>query len=173
MVRAASLLTIHFNLFVIHFCVVFPLPVRTWHIYARNISNLCFGMCFQNDMQVRDKILLLLDSWQEAFGGPGSKYPQYHWAYLEVKVWNCACFIPRIQNILYAIYVLRFHCATVWFQNHFLHSTCINNVILIFDKASSSTKHGFWKTNGTQVSYCFEIWHFPIFSHPPILLSHS
>ncbi|TKW17486.1 hypothetical protein SEVIR_5G370400v4 [Setaria viridis] len=39
----------------------------------------------KNDMQVRDKILLLLDSWQEAFGGPGSKYPQYHWAYLEVK----------------------------------------------------------------------------------------
>ncbi|RLM93195.1 hypothetical protein C2845_PM08G29660 [Panicum miliaceum] len=39
----------------------------------------------KNDMQVRDKILLLLDSWQEAFGGPGSKYLQYHWAYLEVK----------------------------------------------------------------------------------------
>ncbi|XP_062207296.1 TOM1-like protein 7 isoform X2 [Phragmites australis] len=39
----------------------------------------------KNDMQVRGKILLLLDSWQEAFGGPGSKYPQYHWAYLEVK----------------------------------------------------------------------------------------
>ncbi|KAL6853755.1 hypothetical protein ACP4OV_019784 [Aristida adscensionis] len=39
----------------------------------------------KNDMRVRDKILLLLDSWHEAFGGPGSKYPQYHWAYLEVK----------------------------------------------------------------------------------------
>uniref|UniRef100_J3L5D8 VHS domain-containing protein n=1 Tax=Oryza brachyantha TaxID=4533 RepID=J3L5D8_ORYBR len=39
----------------------------------------------KNDMLVRDKILLLLDSWQEAFGGPGSKYPQYHFAYLEVK----------------------------------------------------------------------------------------
>ncbi|KAL6616284.1 hypothetical protein ACP70R_038554 [Stipagrostis hirtigluma subsp. patula] len=39
----------------------------------------------KNDMRVRDKILLLLDSWQEAFGGPGSKYPRYHWAYLEVK----------------------------------------------------------------------------------------
>uniref|UniRef100_A0A0D9V7B1 VHS domain-containing protein n=1 Tax=Leersia perrieri TaxID=77586 RepID=A0A0D9V7B1_9ORYZ len=39
----------------------------------------------KNDMLVRDKVLLLLDSWQEAFGGPGSKYPQYHFAYLEVK----------------------------------------------------------------------------------------
>lgn len=39
----------------------------------------------KNDMQVRDKILLLLDSWQEAFGGPAGKYRQYHWAYLEVK----------------------------------------------------------------------------------------
>ncbi|XP_062224850.1 TOM1-like protein 6 isoform X2 [Phragmites australis] len=49
----------------------------------------------KNDMRVRDKILLLLDSWQEAFGGPGSKYPQYHWAYLEVKL-----SIPRTLNQL-------------------------------------------------------------------------
>ncbi|KAM0827778.1 hypothetical protein ACQ4PT_067958 [Festuca glaucescens] len=39
----------------------------------------------KNDMQVRDKVLLLLDSWQEAFGGPSAKYRQYHLAYLEVK----------------------------------------------------------------------------------------
>lgn len=37
-------------------------------------------------MQVRDKILMLLDSWQDAFGGPGGKHPHYYWAYAELKV---------------------------------------------------------------------------------------
>lgn len=48
-------------------------------------KNLC-GWILQADMQVRDKILGLLDSWQEAFGGPGGKYPQYYYTYEELRV---------------------------------------------------------------------------------------
>ncbi|KAJ6362811.1 hypothetical protein OIU78_003078 [Salix suchowensis] len=39
----------------------------------------------KTDMHVRDKILALLDSWQEAFGGPGGKHPQYYWVYEELR----------------------------------------------------------------------------------------
>ncbi|GAB2229536.1 hypothetical protein Drorol1_Dr00013782 [Drosera rotundifolia] len=37
------------------------------------------------EMQVRDKALVLLDSWQEEFGGPGTKYAQYYWACDELR----------------------------------------------------------------------------------------
>ncbi|URE31099.1 VHS and GAT domain containing protein [Musa troglodytarum] len=57
----------------------------------------------KTDMQVRDKILVLLDSWQEAFGGAGGKYPQYYWAYADLK-----CYL--IQKIC----KLEMSASTMW-----------------------------------------------------------
>lgn len=41
---------------------------------------------FQGDLQVRLKILVLIDSWQEAFGGPIGKHIHYYLAYNELRV---------------------------------------------------------------------------------------
>ncbi|EYU22325.1 hypothetical protein MIMGU_mgv1a018553mg, partial [Erythranthe guttata] len=39
----------------------------------------------QTDMNVRDKILVLIGSWHQAFGGAGGRYSQYYMAYEDLR----------------------------------------------------------------------------------------
>lgn len=57
-----------------------------YHVAERKIVDEMIKIVKKKaDIHVRDKILALLDSWQEAFGGPSGKYTQYYWACDELR----------------------------------------------------------------------------------------
>lgn len=43
-------------------------------------------LSLQPDFHVKEKVLVLIDTWQEAFGGPRARYPQYFVAYQDLLV---------------------------------------------------------------------------------------
>lgn len=67
----------------------------------------CTVLQMQPDFHVKEKILVLIDTWQEAFGGPRARYPQYYGAYQELLVRVKCCFF----TLLLCVYLKLFFIA--------------------------------------------------------------
>ncbi|KDO79744.1 hypothetical protein CISIN_1g005810mg [Citrus sinensis] len=55
------------------------------HVAEKNVLHEMVKIARKKpDTHVKEKILILIDTWQEAFGGPRARYPQYYAAYQEL-----------------------------------------------------------------------------------------
>ncbi|CAM8895343.1 unnamed protein product [Rhodiola kirilowii] len=55
------------------------------HVVEKNVLNEMFKLVKKKtDFHVKEKILILIDNWQEAFGGPRAKYPQFYSVYQDL-----------------------------------------------------------------------------------------
>ncbi|KAL8171673.1 hypothetical protein V2J09_023477 [Rumex salicifolius] len=68
------------------------------------------------DHEVKEKILVLIDTWQEAFGGSRARYPQYFAAYQELLRAG-AVFPPRSERSAPVLTPLQSHPLSSYAQN--------------------------------------------------------
>ncbi|XP_017430888.1 TOM1-like protein 3 isoform X3 [Vigna angularis] len=82
----------------IELCDIINMDPSVFQIIERDILHDMVKIVKKKpDLSVREKILTLIDTWQEAFGGPNGRYPQYHATYNELKSAGVE-FPPRVEN---------------------------------------------------------------------------
>ena len=110
------IVTFHFSM---HTCqnpwkIFLSLGFRATLLHIKSDISSVILFVLQPDYHVKEKILILIDTWQEAFGGSRARYPQYYAAYQEMLV-NAIIFCsPSINNMLLVLTNNKYISETKW-----------------------------------------------------------